>query len=138
MTSSLFRRRISPILQNRSDVKVIAEAADGVAAIEMVAELQPELILMIRCEPRIMSNLAKLNGIEAARRIRALSPMSKILFISQESSADFIEEAFRLGPWGYIVKSALGMELLSAGDAVLRDDKFVGGRLAGYDFSRDS
>ena len=51
-----------------------------------------------------------LNGIEAARRIRKLSPESKILFVSQESTADVVEEAFRLGALGYIDKTDVGSD----------------------------
>jgi hypothetical protein len=49
---------------------------------------------------RSPSGLPTLNGIEAARRIRRLSSESKILFVSQESSADVVQEALNLGAWG--------------------------------------
>ena len=77
--------------------------------------------------------LPSLNGIESARRIRKLSPKSKILFVSQESSADVVQEALALGALGYIVKADAGKELLTAVSAVLRGYRFVGKRFAGYD-----
>jgi DNA-binding NarL/FixJ family response regulator len=55
--------------------------------------LQPDLILLD-------IGLPSLNGIEAARRIRKLSPQSKILFVSQESSADVVKEALATGALG--------------------------------------
>ena len=76
-----------------------------------------------------------LNGIEAARRIRKLSPESKILFVSQESAADVIGEAFRLGALGYIAKTDVGSELLSAVNAVLRGETFASSRLAELKFT---
>jgi DNA-binding NarL/FixJ family response regulator len=75
-----------------------------------------------------------LNGIEAARRIRKLSYQSKILFLSQESSADVAREAFRLGALGYVVKTRAGTELLSAVEAVLQAKQFVSRGLRCYEF----
>jgi DNA-binding NarL/FixJ family response regulator len=49
--------------------------------------------------------LPTLNGVEAARQIRQLSPRSKILIVSQESSADVIEEAMNSGAMGYVVEA---------------------------------
>ena len=54
-----------------------------------------------------------MNGIEAARRIRALVPESKIIFLSQESSADVIEEALNTGALGYVVKAQAESQLLA-------------------------
>jgi DNA-binding NarL/FixJ family response regulator len=79
--------------------------------------------------------LPRLNGIEAAQRIRRLSSKSKILFVSQESSADIVQYALSLGACGYVVKVDAGRELLAAVDAVLRGEQFVGSRFAGQDFS---
>jgi DcmR-like sensory protein/response regulator receiver domain-containing protein len=79
--------------------------------------------------------LPKLNGIEAARRISKVSPGSKILFVSQESSPDVVQEAFRVGGWGYIVKTDTGRELLTAVNAVLSGARFVGSRFDGHEFT---
>jgi DNA-binding NarL/FixJ family response regulator len=85
--------------------------------------VRPDLILLD-------IGLPGLNGIEAARRIRRLSPESKILFVSQESSADVVEEGFRLGALGYVAKMDAGSELLTAVNAVLRGEKFASTRHA--------
>ena len=55
-------------------------------------ELQPGLIMLD-------IGLPELNGIEAARRIRKVSPESKILFVTQESSPEVVQECFRLARW---------------------------------------
>jgi DNA-binding NarL/FixJ family response regulator len=85
-------------------------SADGLEAVHKAEELQPDLILLDIGLPR-------LNGIEAARRIRKLSPMSRILFMSQESSADVVQVALNLGAVGYIAKVDAGSELLAAVEA---------------------
>jgi DNA-binding NarL/FixJ family response regulator len=126
--SEPFRRVLRSILQNKLEWRTIVEAQDGVEAIELAQALQPDLILLdIR--------LPKLNGIEAARRIRELAPGSKILFVSQESSVDIVQAAFSIGASGYVVKMDAGRELPTAVTAVLRGARFVGVRFAGHGFT---
>lgn len=74
--------------------------------------------------------LPSLNGIEAARRIRKLSPESKILFVSLESSADVVQEALAFGALGYVAKTNAGIELLPAVEAVCEGRRFVSAGLA--------
>jgi DNA-binding NarL/FixJ family response regulator len=81
-------------------------------------ELHPELILLD-------IGLPTLNGMAAARQIRTLSPESKIIFVSQESSAVLIEEALGTGAVGYVIKTKLASDLLAAVDAVLNGRQFV-------------
>jgi DNA-binding NarL/FixJ family response regulator len=114
-----FRRFVRSQLQPRLDLEVIAEASDGLEAVHVAEQLQPDLILLD-------IGLPKLNGIEAARRIRKLCPESKIVFLSQESSADVIEEALNSGGTGYVVKTNAGSELLDAIDAIRTGGQFVG------------
>ena len=76
--------------------------------------------------------LPSLNGIEAARQIRKLSDKSKILFVSQESSADVMQEAFRIGARCYVVKVNAGSDLLPAVEAVCQGKRFVSAGLAGH------
>jgi DNA-binding NarL/FixJ family response regulator len=69
--------------------------------------------------------LPTLNGIEAARAIRKLSPQSDIIFLTQESSADVVQAALELGAKGYVLKTTARSELLPAVDAVLQGKQFV-------------
>jgi CheY-like chemotaxis protein len=101
------------MLQKQTELRVICEVPDGLEAVEKAAELQPDLILLD-------IGLPKLNGIEAARRIRELSPKSKIIFVSQESSVDIVQEALSLGAQGYVVKTHAGKDLLAAVEGVLQ------------------
>jgi len=89
----------------------VGEAIDGLDAVEKAQELQPDLILLDISMPR-------LNGIEAAERIRAVSPQSKILFVSAERSAYFAEAAITAGAQGYIPKADVKSKLLPAVDAL--------------------
>jgi two-component system, NarL family, response regulator LiaR len=70
--------------------------------------------------------LPGINGIEVARRVLKLRPECKILFLSQESSADVVQEALSLGALGYLVKARARSELLTALEAVCQGRRFVG------------
>ncbi len=67
------------MLQARPEWQVISDASDGLEAVQKAQDLKPEIILLD-------IGLPKLNGIEAARRIRQRSPSSKIIFLSQNSN----------------------------------------------------
>jgi DNA-binding NarL/FixJ family response regulator len=116
-----FRRYLSSILKRKTQCQVVGQASDGLEAVEKAEELQPDLILLDL-------GLPKLNGMEAARRIRELSPNSKILFLSQDSSPEIVEEALRLGAQGYLLKSE-ATELPLAVDAITQGTWFVSRRL---------
>jgi DNA-binding NarL/FixJ family response regulator len=114
-----FRRFVCLALEKRLEWQIIAEASDGLEAVQKAEELQPDLIVLD-------IGLPLLNGIEAARRIGKLCPQCKILFLTQESSAEVVREAFSLGALGYVVKSHAGSELVAAVDAVSQGKHFVG------------
>ena len=97
---------------------VIAEVSDGLEAVHKAAVLKPDLILMDIGLPAI-------NGIEAARRIHKLSPESKIVFLSQETSTDIVKEALSTGAWGYIVKANAASHLLEAVETVVSGTRFL-------------
>jgi DNA-binding NarL/FixJ family response regulator len=113
----------------RPGLQIISEASDGLEAVQKAVELQPALIVLD-------IGLPSLNGIEAARRIRKLSPKSKILFLSQESSADVVREALCLGALGFVVKAHAAGDLLVAVEAVLRNEQFVSSILKAVDGQR--
>jgi len=79
-----FRLFVRAILQKNFDCRNILEASDGAEAVELAEELKPDLVLLD-------IGLPTLNGIEAARRIRELSPKSKILFVSENRSSEIRE-----------------------------------------------
>ena len=109
-------------LRQRADFQTIYEASDNLEAFQRAEELQPDLILLD-------IGLPGLNGIEAGRQIRKVSPHSKILFVSQDSSYDVVKEALRLGAQGYVVKADAARGLLPAVDAVLQGRGYLSRRL---------
>jgi DNA-binding NarL/FixJ family response regulator len=115
-----FRKFLFTELHKKADLQVIAESGDGLDAVQKAQELQPDVILLD-------IGIPSLNGIEAARRIRKTAPHSKIVFVSQESSPDIVEEAMSTGAAGYIVKANAGGELMAALDIAPRGGTFLGG-----------
>lgn len=113
-----WRRFVGSMLQNWTGLRLVGEASDGLEAVQKAEELQPDLILMDL-------GLPKLNGIEAARRIQKLSIKSKIVFVSTQRDLDIIQEAFRSGISGYVLKSAALTQLPPALEAVLQGQRFL-------------
>ena len=107
--SDEFRKFICSMLGERPELQIVGEETDGLQALQRANELQPDLILLD-------IGLPSLNGIEVARQILKLSPKSKILFLSQEFSADVVREALGTGAHGYVVKIDAGSELLNWGE----------------------
>jgi DNA-binding NarL/FixJ family response regulator len=125
-----WRQSTLSMLEHDSRLRVVGEASDGLEAVGKARELRVDLVLLD-------IGLPTLNGMEAAKQIRKLSPQSRILFVSQESSPEVVEEALTTGA-GYVVKQDAGRELLAAVTAVLRGEKFVGDRFAHHRFLRTS
>jgi CheY-like chemotaxis protein len=113
-----FRRFVTSTLAGLRDLQVIGEVSDGLAAVQKAVELQPDLILLD-------IGLPILNGFEVARQICKLVPASRIIFLSQESSGEVMQEALSIGAWGYVVKTRAGTELLAAVEAVISGKRFV-------------
>ena len=113
-----WRRFIRLALLAHNKLQVIGEVSDGLEAVEKAQQLQPDLILLD-------IGLPTLNGIEAAHRIREVSPTSKILFVSENRSHEIAQEALRNGAGGYIVKSDVSHALLPGIRAILEGKRFI-------------
>ena len=119
-----FRTAVSLLLRKKPELQIVAEASDGIEAVEKSRQLQPDVILLDIGLPR-------LNGIAAAQQIREVAPQSKIIFVTQETSADIMKEAIGSGGMGYVVKTKVESELLKAIDLVLEGKQFIGSGLTG-------
>ena len=123
-----WRTFIGSALQNESEYQIIAEASDGLIALQKAEELQPDLILLD-------IGLPDLNGIEVARQIRKISSKSRIVFVSEHRSIDIAREAIRAGGCGYVVKSHAGKDLLPAISATVEGKHFASPDLASHIFA---
>ena len=119
-----YRTFIRSLLGGNGYFEVVGEASDGLEAIQIAQQLGPDVILMD-------IGLPKLNGLDAARRIRELLPASKIVFLTQEAGDEVVQEAFRIGALGYIQKDQAGADLLEVLKTTLGNGRFRSRRLAG-------
>ena len=115
-----WREYVRTLIAERKDLSIEAEASDGLEAIEKIKEAHPELVLLDM-------GLPKLNGIEVLKQALVISPSIRIIVLTQENSADFVQEAVRLGAMGYVNKADARTELLRAIDSVLQGRRFATG-----------
>ena len=116
-----FRQHLRSMLLEMTQYSIVSEVSDGLQAVRQAEELQPDLVLLDL-------SLPTLNGMEAGRRIRRLSPNSKIVFLSQESSREVMQGAFGIGALGYVLKSEAA-ELPLALETVMKGEQFMSSRL---------
>ena len=113
-----FRHFVRATLEARPGLQVIGEASDGFEGVQKAAELHPDLILLDL-------GLPTLNGIEAAHQISRLVPAATILFVSQNSDAEIVNEVLSNGAKGYVRKEDASSDLMPAIEAALRGQRFV-------------
>lgn len=116
-----YRQFVTSLLHERPTLRVVCQVGDGLEAVQKATELKPDLIMMDISLPGI-------NGMEAARQILNAMPDSKIVFLTQESSPEMMQEAVQLGARGYVFKSHAESDLLLAVEMVLKGKKFFSRR----------
>jgi two-component system NarL family response regulator len=109
------------MLRDYPEFEIVGEGADGFDAIEMSAELRPDIVLLD-------IGLPELNGFEAARQIGEVSPASGIVFLTQTRNEDLINEALKAGAHGYVSKMDAASELVPAIKAALAKKRPRGDR----------
>ena len=107
----LVRAGIRALLEKNSNVHVLGEASNGQEALDMTRELKPDVLVMDIMMPR-------LNGIQAAERIQEQKMPVKVLLLSMYSDPGFVYQALQKGVKGYILKSSVSDELITAVHAV--------------------
>ena len=103
----IVREGLRAVLEDEDEIVIVGEAANGQEAINLFAQLQPDVVLMDLQMPVI-------DGPEATRRIRELSPDARILVLTTYATDEFIFKALRAGAQGYLLKDASTNELLGA------------------------
>ncbi|HJZ49857.1 MAG TPA: response regulator transcription factor [Roseiflexaceae bacterium] len=103
----IVREGLRAVLEDEDEIAIVGEAANGQEAIDLFARLQPDVVLMDLQMP-------VMDGPEATRRIRELSPEARILVLTTYATDEFIFKALRAGAQGYLLKDASVDELLGA------------------------
>jgi DNA-binding NarL/FixJ family response regulator len=115
---SIVREGLIAILHKHESLKVVGAAASGTDALRKAVELRPHIVIMDLVLP-------DMNGAEAAARILAQLPDTRVIILSACRTAEHVYRAMRAGAHGYVVKSALCDELKDAIDCVMLDRQFV-------------
>lgn len=115
---ALVREGISAFLRMSSDIEVVGEASDGLEAIEVAREINPDVILMDIAMPR-------LGGLEATIELKKICPNTKILIVTQYDDKEYVNRLLKAGVSGYILKRAAGTDLIAAIKAVSRGEFYL-------------
>jgi DNA-binding NarL/FixJ family response regulator len=110
-----WRAEVRRILGSQPEWEIVAEASDGLGALEKALEFQPDIVVLD-------IGLPGLNGIEVANEIRRRSPATNIVFLTQEGDSDIMHEALSVGQATYIMKANANRDLRDSIAAALRQD----------------
>ena len=104
--------------------EVVAEAADGLEAVERAVATQPDIVVLDLSMPR-------LSGLEALRRIRQEAPRARVLVLTVHDEVEYVMPAVAAGAAGYLLKDTAAVELLAAVAALHRGQGYLGPQAAG-------
>jgi DNA-binding NarL/FixJ family response regulator len=115
---ALFRRGLYVVLGTEEHIEVVGEAADGEEAVALAAQMVPDVVLMDVRMPRV-------NGIDAARQIRAVNPATKILMLTVSDDEEDLYDAVKAGANGYLLKEISVEEVAVAIRAVVGGQSLI-------------
>lgn len=106
------------LLDEESDIEIVGEAGDGVEAITLVQELQPDVVVMDISMP-------EMDGLEATRRIREECPSVNVLILTVHAQERYLFPVLKAGAAGYVLKSTVDSELIDAIRTVSKGEAFL-------------
>lgn len=119
---SLVRRGFRRLLEDDEGIKVIGEASNGIEAIRMAQELKPQVVVMDLSMP-------ELDGVQATKEIVKHLPGTDVLVLSMHAEDNYVRNALDAGAKGYLLKSAIDVDLVGAIRAVAEGKRFIGSGL---------
>jgi DNA-binding NarL/FixJ family response regulator/signal transduction histidine kinase len=120
---AVVRAGLSALLDGQPDMLVVGEAEDGEVAVERVASLLPDVLLLDITMPNV-------GGLEALKRIHTLDVSTRVLILTMHDDAAYLRQYVQAGAMGYITKGAGGPELLTAIRAVHANRRYLDPSLA--------
>lgn len=120
---TIVRQGLKNLLDESEDCEVVAEAADGLEAVEQAVSTRPDVVVLDLTMPR-------LSGLEAVRRIHEQLPDTRILVLTVHEEQEYVIPIVQAGAAGYLVKDSAISELLSAVQALYRGQGYFGPQAA--------
>jgi DNA-binding NarL/FixJ family response regulator len=120
---ALFRTGLARLLNEDERIEVVGQAEDGLAALEVVAKLRPDVVLMDLKMPN-------LDGIEATRRMLASNPETKVLILTSFDADTSIIQALKAGAAGYVLKDSQAEGIVSSILAVMSGERVMASAVA--------
>jgi DNA-binding NarL/FixJ family response regulator len=114
----IVRSGVKLLLDRQPDMEVVAEADDGVDALEQAVRLKPDVAVLDVSMPRM-------TGLQATHEIKRQSPQTQILILSMHDDERYLFEALRAGASGYVLKRAADKDLVDAIRAASRGEPFL-------------
>lgn len=114
----ILRAGLRNLLNAEPDFEVVGEAADGIQALEMAEQTDPDLIL-------VDINMPNMGGIEMLQQLRAKQNATKVLMLTVHEDDGLLKKAIRAGASGYLVKRAAESDLINAIRTVMQGDMYV-------------
>ena len=118
----IFRQGLKSLLQQKSDLSVVAETGDGLEAVALVRREKPDVLV-------VDLSLPGLDGLEVTRRVRQQSPHTRVVVLSMHASEAYVVQAVRNGALAYVLKNASMDDLEQAIRAVLEGRRFFSAAL---------
>ena len=104
------------LLEDRCEI--VGAAEDGRTLLRMAQELEPDIITLDISMPQ-------LNGVDAARKLKKILPRTHLIFVTMHDDPAYVNEAFKAGASGYLLKRSAGSELLQAIQSVMNGQCYV-------------
>jgi two-component system response regulator DegU len=126
----MIREGLKRFLEGQEGVEVVGEATDGVTAVELTEQLHPDIVVMDVSMPPVLS------GLEATRWICGRWPAVKVIALSMHKHKPYVEEMFKAGARGYLLKDADYDELLTAIQTIAEGGTYVSPGVEGQPVER--
>lgn len=121
---SIVRRGMRSLLETEESVEIVAEAADGLEALRLCEEHQPDLLILDVAMP-------KLNGIDVAARVQKMQPPPRAIMLSMHLDESYVMRSLNAGARGYLLKDATDEDLLPAIRAVAAGKSYFSPAVSG-------
>jgi DNA-binding NarL/FixJ family response regulator len=120
----MVREGLKALISAQPDMEVIGEAGDGRAAVSQAKELQPDIVIIDVSMPRM-------NGQQATVKILEACPQVKVLALTRHTDTGFIQQLFRSGASGYVLKQSASAQLIEAIHTIASGNHYIDPAITG-------